>query len=152
MYGYPGMLTIAAVAMQPQPAGCARTLPLAPLPRPAFCSPIMGVIESNVQVSMYLPSLADVAEHPFPPGYSSRLYRRDSAKPNSGESCSDAIHCLTRMLTPPCNLGAGADAKAYHHIWEQADRRLWNDPELTLPDGWVSGSLRIVHRRRGMTW
>eukprot|EP01044_Picomonas_judraskeda_P035529 COSAG03_NODE_15239_length_437_cov_0.822485_1_plen_77_part_01 len=64
----------------------------------------------NVSVEMYLPSLAHIRleSTELPPGFALRRYSAGSAE----------------------------DRAACTAIWQDAERRLWGDPSLTLPDTW----------------
>ena len=82
-----------------------------------------SVVERDVRVHMYLPSLASAPEHPLPAGYTTRRYRRDG----------------------------GADAALYRHLWQEANRRLYEDPALAVPDDWFHrgfGPDEDEHERR----
>jgi GNAT superfamily N-acetyltransferase len=69
-----------------------------------------GVVQRNVSVEMYLPSLAQLRldSTELPPGFVLRRYRAGSAE----------------------------DRAACTAIWQDAERRLWGNPSLTLPDTW----------------
>ena len=57
---------------------------------------------------MYLPSLASAPTHALPTGYTTRTYRKDG----------------------------GADAARYRFMWQEANRRLYNDVTLQIPADW----------------
>ena len=68
------------------------------------------IVQRNVNVEMYLPSLAELRldNTELPPGFGLRRYRAGSVE----------------------------DRAACTAIWQDAERRLWGDPSLTLPDTW----------------
>ena len=85
----------------------------------------MTVIDRDVSVVMHLASLENIPVTPFPEGFSVRFFRAAD----------------------------GHDAELYRHIWQEADRRLFNDSTMALRDDWFANGFGMdsaLHEERIM--